>query len=122
MIKKAITFVVVGGAATAIIKEGYNYVQELRETKKSIDQMERLLDPFVEEYNGSENQICSFQKIIKEKLTTEDVQSLRKILKHRYQQLSYIEGSFSYLQLIEAIDECLPVVGSITDVKNRFTS
>lgn len=118
MIKKAITFVVVGSAGAAILKEGYNYIQELRETKKSIDQMERLIDPFVEAYNGSQDQKNIFQKIIKEKLIIEDVQSLRKILKHRHQQLSYIEGSFRYLHLIEAIDECLPVVGSITDVRN----
>lgn len=122
MIKKTITFIVAGSVAAAFIKEGYNYIQETKETKKSIDQMERLLDPFVAVYKGSQDQKEAFYKIIKEKLTTEDVRTLRKILERRYRQLSLENGSLAYFQLIEAIDECLPVEGSINDIRNRFTS
>lgn len=122
MIKKTIAFIVAGSVAAAVIKDGYDYVQEVRETNKNIDQMERLLDPFVIAYKDSKDRNNAFKRIIKEKLTTEDVRALRKILLHRKRQLRSYEGVFEYSLLLEAIDECLPVVGSINDIKNRFTS
>lgn len=122
MIKKTIAFIVAGSVAAAVIKDGYDYVQEVRETNKNIEQMERLLDPFVIAYTESKDCNNTFKKVIMEKLTTEDVRTLRKILLHRKRQLCSYEGGYEYSLLLEAIDECLPVVGSIKDMKNRFTS
>lgn len=122
MIKKTIAFVVAGSVAAVVIKDGYDYVQEVRETNRNIEQMERLLDPFVIAYKESKDRNNAFKRVIKEKLTTEDVRTLRKILLHRKRQLRSYEGFFEYSLLLEAIDECLPVVGSINDIKNRFTS
>lgn len=119
MIKKILGIAAVGSITTVVLKEGYNYIQILKENKQSVDQIGRLLDPFVIAYKDSTHDFESFSRIIKEKLPQEDVKVLRNILKHRCKQLSFLDGSYAYSCLVDAIDDLLPVEGSITDIRNK---
>lgn len=104
MIKKFFGTVVVGIVEASFAKEGYSYVKNVKNSKKLIDETEKILDPFVRAYAETNDENAAFQKIISEKLTIGEVKKLRAILKNRYSRLSNLDGSYEYSKLIDIIE------------------
>lgn len=121
MIKKFLGTVVVGIVVASFAKEGYSYVKDVKNSKKLIDETEKILDPFVRAYAETNDENAAFQKIISEKLTIGEVKKLRAILRNRYSRLSILDGSYEYSKLIDTIEELLPVEGSIQDTEWKCT-
>lgn len=119
MIKKIFGTVVVVGVVASFAKEGYQYVKDVKNSKKLIDETEKILDPFVIAYCETNDENMTFKKIIREKLTIGEVKKLRTILRKRYSQLSVLDGLYEYSKLIDAIEELLPVEGSIQDTERN---
>ncbi|MGM0169765.1 hypothetical protein IGI39_004777 [Enterococcus sp. AZ135] len=120
--KKTFGTIVIGSVAALAAKESIDYIRKLTQTKRSIDQIGKLLDPFVIAYMDKDYHARLFTKIIKERLTLEEVESLRTIFSDRHDKLSFSKGSYEYSRLLDILNKHLPVDGSIDKMNQVFDS
>lgn len=111
--KKLLGTIVIGSISALVAKESIDYIRRLTQTKQSIDRIGKLIDPFVIAYVDEDFRAKVFTRIIKERLTLEEVESLRTIFSDRHDKLSFSKGSYEYSHLLDILNEHLPVDGSI---------
>lgn len=111
--KKAFGTIVIGSVAALAAKESIDYIRKLTQTKRSIDKIGKLRDPFVIAYMDKDYHARLFTKIIKERLTLEEVESLRTVFSDRHDKLSFSKSSYEYSRLLDILNKYLPVDGSI---------
>ncbi|MDT2556693.1 MULTISPECIES: hypothetical protein [Bacilli] len=111
--KKVLGTIVIGSVTALVAKESIDYIRRLTQTKQSIDKIGKLIDPFVIAYVDEDYRAKVFTRIIKERLTLEEVESLRTVFSDRHDKLSFSKGSYEYSHLLDILNEHLPVEGSI---------
>lgn len=91
--KKVLGTIVIGSVTALVAKESIDYIRRLTQTKQSIDKIGKLIDPFVIAYVDEDYRAKVFTRIIKERLTLEEVESLRTVFSDRHDKLSFSKGS-----------------------------
>ena len=86
------------------IKKGVHYLNKLNQTKQNIDDIGQLIDAFVQAYNDSDDYDDAFTKVIREKLTIDQLRHLQRLLTERYDRLRYTQGSSGYFNLLTIIN------------------
>lgn len=111
--KKILGVVAAGSLAAMTIKQGVQYLNKLNQTKKNVTDIGQLIDSFVQAYYDSDDYDEAFTKVIREKLTIDQLRHLQRLFTERYDRLRYTPGSTGYYNLLTIINEQLPVEGSV---------
>lgn len=82
----------------------------------------QILDPFLNYYYWSTDFDEHFKKVIRQRMTIDEVKLLKAVFKKREESLRGEEGGITYYHFLKIIDQYLPVESSLKDSEEQGQS